>query len=87
MYLVNSPSQRAGDAGSTPAPSSGRWRAPPASSTAARSLAGDVAAAVLGRSTIAPHKGDRRFADPAWASHPVYRRLGQAYLAVERAIG
>ena len=51
------------------------------------SLAGDVAAAVLGRSTLAPHKGDRRFADPAWVAHPFYRRLGQAYLAVERAIG
>lgn len=50
------------------------------------SLAGDVAAAVLGRSTVAPHKGDRRFADPAWETHPFYRRLGQAYLAVERAI-
>lgn len=51
------------------------------------SLAGDVSAAILGRSTIAPPKGDRRFADPAWVAHPFYRRLGQAYLAVERAIG
>ena len=50
------------------------------------SLAGGVAAAVAGRSTIAAAKGDRRFADPAWESHPVYRRLGQAYLTVEKAI-
>ena len=42
---------------------------------------------MLGRSTIAPPKGDRRFADPAWVAHPFYRRLGQAYLTVERAIG
>ena len=59
------------DAAAPPAPSSGRSRAPPASSTAARSLAGDVAAAVLGRSTLAPPKGDRRFADPAWVGAPV----------------
>ena len=49
-------------------------------------LAAEVAAAVAGRSTISPEKGDRRFTDPAWSSHPVYRRLSQAYLAVERAI-
>ncbi|HET6666567.1 MAG TPA: poly(3-hydroxyalkanoate) polymerase, partial [Intrasporangium sp.] len=51
------------------------------------SLAAEVTAAVVGRSTIEPEKGDRRFTDPAWSSHPVYRRLSQAYLAVERAIG
>ena len=50
-------------------------------------LAGDVATALVGRSTIEPAPGDRRFLDPAWSSHPVYRRWGQAYLAVERAIG
>jgi polyhydroxyalkanoate synthase len=50
-------------------------------------LAGDVAGALVGRSTLAPTKGDRRFTDPAWESHPFYRRLGQAYLAVEKAIG
>jgi polyhydroxyalkanoate synthase len=51
------------------------------------SLATEVAGAMAGRSTIAPVKGDRRFTDPAWSTHPVYRRLGQAYLAVEQAIG
>ena len=51
------------------------------------SLAAEVAAAVAGRSTIEPERGDRRFTDPAWSSHPVYRRISQAYLAVERAIG
>ena len=51
------------------------------------SLALDVATAVTGRSAIEPERGDRRFTDPAWSSHPVYRRLSQAYLAVERAIG
>jgi polyhydroxyalkanoate synthase len=49
-------------------------------------LAGEVAAALAGRSTLDPVKGDKRFADPAWSSHPVYRRIRQAYLVVERAI-
>ncbi len=49
-------------------------------------LAGDVVTALLGRSTLAPQRGDRRFSDPAWQSNPFYRRLGPAYLALERAI-
>ena len=50
------------------------------------SLAAEVAAALAGTSTIGPVKGDKRFADPAWSLHPGYRRIGQAYLVVERAI-
>ena len=50
------------------------------------SLAAEVAAALAGTSTLDPVKGDKRFADPAWSSNPVYRRIGQAYLVVERAI-
>jgi polyhydroxyalkanoate synthase len=49
-------------------------------------LAGELAAALVGRSELCPDKGDRRFTDPAWTSNPFYRRLGQAYLALERAI-
>jgi polyhydroxyalkanoate synthase subunit PhaC len=52
-----------------------------------RALVGDVAAAVAGRSAFEPMKGDRRFSDPAWSTHPIYRRLGQAYLALECAVG
>ena len=37
----------------------------------------------LGRSEVAADPSDRRFADPAWADNPLYRRLLQAYL-VER---
>jgi Poly-beta-hydroxybutyrate polymerase (PhaC) N-terminus len=49
-------------------------------------LTGQVAAALAGCSTLEPGKGDRRFTDPAWSCHPLYRRLGRAYLAVERAL-
>ena len=34
-----------------------------------------------GNSTIAPEPGDKRFVDPAWAEHPIYRRMMQSYLA------
>jgi polyhydroxyalkanoate synthase len=34
----------------------------------------------LGRSQVAPEKGDRRFADPAWSEHPGFRRTMQSYL-------
>ena len=36
-----------------------------------------------GGGDLAPDPSDKRFVDPAWASHPFYRRLLQAYL-VER---
>ena len=39
-----------------------------------------------GRSTVAPAKGDRRFTDPAWDTHPAYHRLEQTYLAATDAI-
>src|SRR5438105_2018619 len=35
----------------------------------------------VGRSTVAPAKGDGRFADPTWRENPAYRRLLQGYLA------
>jgi polyhydroxyalkanoate synthase subunit PhaC len=34
-----------------------------------------------GLSDVAPAKGDRRFADPAWMSNPVFRMIQQSYLA------
>ena len=39
-----------------------------------------------GRSSVAPAKGDRRFGDPAWTSNPVFRMIGQGYLASARAL-
>ena len=44
-------------------------------------LTGELAAVARGTSTRVPEKGDRRFADPAFAQSPVYRRLAQGYLA------
>jgi polyhydroxyalkanoate synthase len=45
------------------------------------SLAAQLARVGLGASTLAPSARDRRFADPAWTSNPLLRRLVQAYLA------
>ncbi|MBK6301415.1 MAG: alpha/beta fold hydrolase [Actinomycetales bacterium] len=44
-------------------------------------LAADLAAIVAGKSTVAPDRRDRRFADEAWAKNPLLRRLVQSYLA------
>jgi polyhydroxyalkanoate synthase subunit PhaC len=38
-----------------------------------------------GRSELAAHPKDRRFADPAWTSNPLLRRTVQAYLAASAA--
>ena len=44
-------------------------------------LAGDSVRILRGTDLIAPSPKDKRFADPAWAQHPGYRRLAQFYLA------
>jgi len=49
---------------------SGYWR-----------LAGDLASIALGASPVDPAADDWRFRDRAWAEHPFYRRLAQAYTA------
>jgi poly[(R)-3-hydroxyalkanoate] polymerase subunit PhaC len=40
----------------------------------------------VGRSDLAPAKGDRRFADRAWTTNPIYRRVQQIYLASVDAV-
>jgi polyhydroxyalkanoate synthase len=47
----------------------------------ATALAGELAQVGLGRSTLAPAPGDRRFTDPAWTANPLLRRLVQVHLA------
>jgi polyhydroxyalkanoate synthase subunit PhaC len=44
---------------------------------------GSIAA---GASSVAPDPGDKRFTDPAWSEHPIYRRLMQSYLAWRTAM-
>jgi polyhydroxyalkanoate synthase len=39
-----------------------------------------------GTDEIAPSPKDKRFADPAWSSHPGYRRLAQSYVAAAAAL-
>ncbi len=50
-------------------------------------LARELLRISLGSSSVAPAKGDWRFADPAWTQNPVYRRIGQAYLASQTRRG
>src|ERR1700742_2407993 len=45
-------------------------------------LGAELARVAAGRSTAKPGKRDRRFADPAWESSWLYRRILQAHLAL-----
>ena len=36
----------------------------------------------LGKSQVAPEKGDKRFTDPAWRENPLFRATMQAYLSL-----
>jgi polyhydroxyalkanoate synthase len=49
-------------------------------------LAVELGRVAVGRSAVAPGRGDRRFADPAWSEHPGYRRLMQGYRALSGAV-
>jgi polyhydroxyalkanoate synthase len=49
-------------------------------------LTGELAKVVAGRSKLKPPRGDRRFLDPAWSASWVYRRLLQAYLALDETV-
>ena len=44
-------------------------------------LAAELGKIAAGGSTVAPHRRDRRFADPAWTENPLLRRTMQVYLA------
>jgi hypothetical protein len=51
-----------------------------------KALARELAGVAAGTSTITAVRGDSRFADAAWQQNPVYRRIGQAYLAAAKAV-
>lgn len=44
-------------------------------------LGAEAGRILIGTSTVAPNRGDRRFADVAWAENPLLSRLLQLYLA------
>jgi polyhydroxyalkanoate synthase len=46
----------------------------------------DLTAIAFGSSDIAPPPKDARFKDPAWQESPVFRRVGQSYLAWAHAL-
>ncbi len=49
-------------------------------------LTAQLARVAVGTSGIEPDRKDARFADPAWRENPLYKRLGQSYLAWNRAV-
>jgi poly[(R)-3-hydroxyalkanoate] polymerase subunit PhaC len=49
-------------------------------------LGGELVRIAVGRSEVAPAKGDRRFGDPAWSSNPVFQRIERTYLAAASAV-
>ncbi len=52
----------------------------------AAGLTAELARTAAGRSELAPPKGDRRFADPAWESNWLLRRVLQSYLAIGETV-
>ena len=48
--------------------------------------AGELGKVVVGTSSVAPGKRDRRFTDPAWEGNPVLHRLCQGYLVGSRTL-
>jgi class II poly(R)-hydroxyalkanoic acid synthase len=51
----------------------------------AAGLTAEIGRIAVGSSQVAPHRKDRRFADPAWGQNPLLRRVMQAYLAAAQA--
>ena len=52
----------------------------------AASLGRELLSIAEGRSGLAPTKGDKRFADPAWRGNPLLHRAMQAYLATNNTV-
>src|SRR3954463_1538734 len=64
----------------------GLARRPDRAARRVRDLGAELARVASGRSEVRPAKRDRRFADPAWESSWVFRRVLQAHLAVGEAV-
>jgi poly[(R)-3-hydroxyalkanoate] polymerase subunit PhaC len=52
----------------------------------AAKLGGELMRVSLGRSAVAPSRGDRRFTDPAWSGNPIFSRIERGYLATAQAV-
>jgi polyhydroxyalkanoate synthase len=61
-------------------------RKPRTLASRARGLAGQLVSVAEGRSDLAPAKGDKRFADPAWQGNPLLKATMQAYLATNDTV-
>ncbi|MCW2625064.1 alpha/beta fold hydrolase [Mycobacterium sp.] len=61
-------------------------RKPRTLASRARELAGQLVSIAEGRSDLAPAKGDKRFADPAWQGNPLLKATMQAYLATNDTV-
>jgi len=61
-------------------------RHPRAATCRAAHLTTDLAKVAAGRSTLAPARRDRRFADAGYAENPLLRRVLQTYLAANQAV-
>jgi polyhydroxyalkanoate synthase subunit PhaC len=61
-------------------------RQPRVVASRATTLGRELGAIAAGRSEIAPAKGDKRFADPAWVGNPILKRTMQAYLAANKTV-
>jgi polyhydroxyalkanoate synthase len=61
-------------------------RKPRTLASRARELGGQLVSIAEGRSDLAPAKGDKRFADPAWQGNPLLKASMQAYLATNETV-
>jgi len=61
-------------------------RQPRAMLDAGGRLGREIGNILLGSSELAPEPSDKRFQDEAWTENPLFRRLGQSYLAWSRAL-
>jgi len=61
-------------------------RQPRVVASRATTLGRELGAIAAGRSEIAPAKGDKRFADPAWVGNPILKRTMQAYVAANKTV-
>jgi polyhydroxyalkanoate synthase subunit PhaC len=64
----------------------GLARRPKRAARRTASLAGELGRIAVGRSERGPARRDRRFADPAWRSNWLFRRVMQGYLATAGAV-